>query len=350
MKVIYQFLFFIIISTSLLFFISCNSNNNVSAENKDLVFLSNRDNTLRYHDIFITNIDSLQINKLSKSDKNVISTSNPTISNSGKEVAYMHLEKGKKFLAIINLENNLTELKFEIKNSAPVFKFTNDDSKLIFTDIVNQKRQIFCYNLRTNSVVNLSDSNFHEFEPSISNNGKFITYTREEKKGHSIWVMNMDGSEKREVFNNNVNSRFPSFSPDNETIIFSTSYKSNSLEDFDIYEIKINGIDLEIIFDDNYYLKYPSYSPNGQFIAWQSNRRGKKYQDLFVKNNETDEVINITRELDFLNINYSFSNDSKFIVFENIVFNNAEIFLYNFATEEFRNITNDPSWDSSPSI
>lgn len=191
MRVLNQFIFSIFLSTTLLLFISCNSNNYVPTENNDLVFLSNRDDTVRYHDIFITSIDSLQVKKLTKSQQNVISTSNPTISNNGKEVAYMHLENGKKFVAIINLENNLTELKFEINNSSPVFEFTNDDSKLIFSDVVNQKRQIFCFNLSTNSVTNLSDSNFHEFEPSVSGNGNLITYTREEKMGNSIWVMNI---------------------------------------------------------------------------------------------------------------------------------------------------------------
>jgi Tol biopolymer transport system component len=241
-------------------------------------------------------------------------------------------------------------LKCPLNNSAPSFEFTANNKKLVFTDIINQKKQIFCLDLISGNILNLSDTNYHEYEPSVSSNGQFIAFTREEEMGSSIWVMNIDGSNRREVFYQNSNNRFPNFSPDNETIAFSSSYQASRREDSDIFIINKDGSGLENLFNDIYFLTRPMFSPNGESLIFLSNRRGRKYQDIFIINFETDEKYNITRLMDFINKDYSFTQEGNAIIFENIVYNNSDIFLFDLTTKTFKEIVKHPSWDSSPSI
>ena len=60
-------------------------------------------------------------------------------------------------------------------------------------------------------------------DPTLSPNGKFITYTGHMDKGVTVFVMNHDGTEKRQVVSeiSKVGATFPNWSPDSKQIVYS---------------------------------------------------------------------------------------------------------------------------------
>lgn len=68
------------------------------------------------------------------------------------------------------------------------------------------------------------EENFGEgHDPTLSPNGRLITYTGHESGGVTVFVMNHDGSNKRQVVKeiSTVGATFPNWSPDSEQIVYS---------------------------------------------------------------------------------------------------------------------------------
>lgn len=67
------------------------------------------------------------------------------------------------------------------------------------------------------------------------------------------WTMNSDGSNKKQIPNNNAANFGPYFFPDGNSIIFSSNLRDEKGRDFDLYSIKVDGSDLErITFFDGF--------------------------------------------------------------------------------------------------
>ena len=59
-----------------------------------------------------------------------------------------------------------------------------------------------------------------------------------------IWTMNPDGSNKKQITNNNAANFGPYFFPDGNSIVFSSNLHDEKQRDFDLYSIKVDGSDL----------------------------------------------------------------------------------------------------------
>src|SRR3954463_14070041 len=93
-----------------------------------------------------------------------------------------------------------------------------------------------------------------------------------------VWVMNTDGSYKRQVTKLNAASFAPFFTPDGKRIIFCTNYfdpdKGNRRKqpNFDLAVINIDGTGLERITYNESFDGFPMFSPNGKKLVFASNR------------------------------------------------------------------------------
>src|SRR5438477_3837536 len=94
-----------------------------------------------------------------------------------------------------------------------------------------------------------------------------------------IWVMNADGSHKRQVTNLNKASFAPYFFPDGKRIIFSSNVADSKGRDFDLYVINVDGRELERITYNNTFDGFPMFSPDGKKLVFASNRNSAKQGD-----------------------------------------------------------------------
>jgi Tol biopolymer transport system component len=87
-----------------------------------------------------------------------------------------------------------------------------------------------------------------------------------------IWVMNADGSNKRQVTNNGRANFAPFFFPDGKRIIFSSNMDDPKGRNFDLYKINVDGSGLERITTNETFDGFPMFSPDGKKLVFASNR------------------------------------------------------------------------------
>jgi len=91
-----------------------------------------------------------------------------------------------------------------------------------------------------------------------------------------IWVMEADGSNKRQVTELGAASFAPFFHPDGKRIIFSSNHPDPRGRNFDLYLVNDDGTGLERVTSEPSFDGFPMFSPDGSQLVFASNRGGKK--------------------------------------------------------------------------
>ncbi len=89
-----------------------------------------------------------------------------------------------------------------------------------------------------------------------------------------IYVMNADGSNKRQVTHLGAASFSPYWAPDGEHIIFSSNYLDPKGRAFDLFMIKKDGTGLERITYGGGFNSFPMFTRDGKKLVFCSNRNG----------------------------------------------------------------------------
>lgn len=99
-----------------------------------------------------------------------------------------------------------------------------------------------------------------------------------------LWVMNADGSNKRQVTKLNAASFAPFFTPDGKSIVFCTNYFATDprKRNFDLAMINLDGTGLERVTFNESFDGFPMFSPDGKKLVFASNRNSVKEGDTNV--------------------------------------------------------------------
>jgi Tol biopolymer transport system component len=90
-----------------------------------------------------------------------------------------------------------------------------------------------------------------------------------------IWVMNADGSGKRQVTRNGAANFAPFWHPDGRRIIFASNLADPRGRNFDLYLINEDGSGLERVTFHPDFDALPMFSSDGRLLVWASNRNQK---------------------------------------------------------------------------
>jgi len=176
------------------------------------------------------------------------------------------------------------------------------DGKLVFTSMRDGDLDIYTMDANGKHVRRLTNELGYDGGPFWSYDGKQIVYranhpqTAKEKSDYlsllkqnlirpttlEIWVMNADGSNKRQVTHNGKASFAPYFFPDGKRIIFASNMADPKGRDFDLYTINVDGSGLERITYNNTFDGFPMFSPDGKKLVFASNRNAKTRGDTNV--------------------------------------------------------------------
>jgi len=97
-----------------------------------------------------------------------------------------------------------------------------------------------------------------------------------------IYVMNVDGSNQRQITRAGAASFAPYFHPDGKRIIFSSNMGDPRGREFDIYMINVDGTELERITYADGFDGFPMFSSDGQRLVFGSNRNAARQGDTNV--------------------------------------------------------------------
>ena len=210
-------------------------------------------------DIFSANADGTDVTPLTFSEKY---DAEATVSPKGDKIIFTSTRDGDPELYVMDIDgSNQTRLTFEKGYDGGAF-FSQDGNKIVFRAS------------RPKTEAELAD--YEE----LANSGLFRPTTLE------IYVMNSDGSDKRQVTNFGKASFAPFFHPDGKRIIFSSNVNSKSGRDFDLYLINIDGTGLEQITFNETFDGFPMFTKDGKQLVFCSNRLNKNEGDtnVFIAN------------------------------------------------------------------
>ena len=179
---------------------------------------------------------------------------------------------------------------------------TLDGKKLVFTSMRGGDLDIYTMDANGGNVRQLTNELGYDGGPFWSYDGKQIVYrayhpeTDKQKADYTsllkqnlirpttleIWVMNADGSNKRQVTHNGKANFGPYFFPDGKRIIFASNMDDPKGRNFDLYKINVDGSGLERITFNETFDGFPMFSRDGKKLVFASNRNSAKQGDTNV--------------------------------------------------------------------
>ena len=167
--------------------------------------------------------------------------------------------------------------------------------KIVFTSIRSGDLELHSMNLDGTGVKQLTDELGYDGGAFFSWDGSMIVYrswhyadSAEAEKYRDlllqnlvrpsrmeIFVMDADGTNKRQLTNNGAANFAPFFHPDNKRVIFSSNMADPRSRNFDLYLIDIDGTNLERVTYHESFDGFPMFTRDGKMLVFASNRNAK---------------------------------------------------------------------------
>jgi TolB protein len=169
------------------------------------------------------------------------------------------------------------------------------DGRVVFTSVRDGDMEIYSMNGDGSDVRRLTNNPGPDGGPFFSADGTKIVYRARTESGPSlddylallkkalwrptsleIFVMNRDGSGRRQVTNLKAASFAPFFTPDGKQIVFASNYGDPKQRNFDLFLVNLDGTGLERVTTNETFDGFPMFSPDGRLLAFASNRHDAK--------------------------------------------------------------------------
>lgn len=176
--------------------------------------------------------------------------------------------------------------------------------KIVFTSMRDGDLELYSMDTNGKNVKRLTNEVGYDGGAFYSPDSKMIVYRRSSPKTDDeikryrdllaqhlivpttfeIWVMNADGTNKRQVTKLNTASFAPFFTPDGKKIIFCTNYFATDprKRNFDLALINVDGTGLERVTYNETFDGFPMFSPDGKKLVFASNRNSATQGDTNV--------------------------------------------------------------------
>jgi len=168
--------------------------------------------------------------------------------------------------------------------------------RIVFTSMRDGDLDIYSMNLNGSDVIRLTAAIGYDGGPFYSPDGTKIVYRARHPSDPSeiedyqallldglirpskleIFVMDADGSNKKQITNLGAAAFAPFFHPSGEQIIFSTNYGDPSGREFDLWMVDLDGSNLEQITFTEGFDGFPMWAPDGETFVFCSNRHNSK--------------------------------------------------------------------------
>ena len=177
-----------------------------------------------------------------------------------------------------------------------------DGKRIVFTSMRDGDLDIYTMDAGGRNVKRLTNELGYDGGPFFSRDGKMIVFRANHPKtpeqverykkllaenliepnALEIWVMNADGSNKRQVTSLGVASFAPYFLPDGKRIIFSSNHPNIRGRDFNLFVVNVDGTGLEQVTFNDTFDGFPMFSPDGRKLVFASNRHAAARGDTNV--------------------------------------------------------------------
>lgn len=233
----------------------------------------------------------------------------------GQTIIFQAVPQGKQTYQIfsLNLNENIPRMVSTGRGACTCAFFRPDGKKIIFASSHEDPEPV---DLTPNSSGKYKWDftpymNIYEADPDGSNlkalttgpayhaecayspDGKNIVYASNETETMQLYIMNADGSEKRQItFTENCYHGGPFFSPNGRQIVFRADpQRADYLQ---VYIIDTEGNNEQQVTDNEAVNWAPYWYPNGTVIAYTTSLHGHHQYEIYLLNLETKENYRVT--------------------------------------------------------
>jgi TolB protein len=204
------------------------------------------------YDIYSVRLDGQQLQRLTSSPGY---DAEATISPDGKTIVWTSVKDGDLDLYTMNLDgSNVRRLTDDVGYDGGAF-FSPDSKRIVYRAA-------------------------HPTDPSEVAKYKELLAQRLIEPGQlEIFVMNADGSGKKQVTTTGASNFSPYFHPDGKRIIFSSNIETRGeggRPSFHLYLVGDDGTGLERLTAEGHFNSFPMFSPDGKRLVWVSDRYAKE--------------------------------------------------------------------------
>ena len=170
-----------------------------------------------------------------------------------------------------------------------------DGQTIVFTSLRDGDIDVYTMSVDGSNLRRLTDELGYDGGPFFSHDGRRIVWRRSvlatardsadyraliaqnlvRPSRMEVWVMDVDGSNKRQVTNLGGANFAPYFTPDDRRIIFASNHTNPRGRNFDLFLINVDGTGLEQVTTHGDFDGFPMFSPDGLHLVFASNRNGK---------------------------------------------------------------------------
>ena len=291
-----------------------------SFDGRQLIFQSKRDGRA-CDQIYAMNIDGTNVRMISNGEGR---TTCSYFFKGGKKVLYASTFGGKKecppdpdyskgYVWAIYPEYDIYTSKPDGTDIKPLTTtkgydaeatISPDGKKIVFTSMRDGDLDLYSMDASGKNVKRLTTELGYDGGAFFSPDGKQIVYRSHHPKTDAeiarykqrlsenlieptvleVWIMNADGTNKRQVTKFGAASFAPFFTPDGKRIIFCTNYFATDARkrNFDLALINTDGSGLERVTYSEVFDGFPMFSPDGKKLVFASNRNAKTQGDTNV--------------------------------------------------------------------
>ena len=172
---------------------------------------------------------------------------------------------------------------------------SQDGSKIVFTSVRDGDLELYTMDADGSNLQRLTHELGYDGGAFFSPDGSLIVYrasrpkTDQDQQDYSsllqqnlirpgsleIFIMNSDGSNKRQLTDNGAASFAPYFFPDGQRVIFASNMHDPQGRNFDLYSVHIDGSNLQRITFHPDFDSFPMFSSDGSQLVWASNRNAQ---------------------------------------------------------------------------
>lgn len=185
--------------------------------------------------------------------------------------------------------------------------YPGGNGRIAFASSRDGDREIYTMRTDGSDVRQLTNNDSGDYDPSFSADGAKIAFASSRDGNDAIYIMNSNGTGQTRITTGSTSNYSPIFSPSGEKIVFVRGRTG------DIYIINKDGTNERNLTDQAGTDYQPTFSPDGSKIAFVTTR--DLNQDIYSMNPDgTDQQRLTTGRNDFYN-NPSYSPDGREIVF-----------------------------------
>jgi TolB protein len=210
----------------------------------------------------------------------------PSWSPDGKKLTYAY----NQGIWVMNADGSGTKKLYDTLAWSGDPVFNHDGSKIYYA---TESRTAYSARYISLHVMNADGSNNVKLtgtsdsrEPSVSPDGRSISYVSKISGNYDIWIMDISSRKSVQITDDKGDEASPSWSPDGTRLLYSLGG--------DIYTQETDAVKATRLTDDEFNNIEPAYSPQGDMIVFSSDRDGS--YDLWIMRTDGTGMKKLTME------------------------------------------------------